>query len=268
MTTNATVNTPPTSAKAWGRVLARYRGPSPGRSAAEIALTAVPLPALWIAMWLCLQVSCWLCLALAPLAAAFLVRLSPIEHDWSHDACFRTRAADGWVGRVNGVSTLTPYDCSRRMHAIHHATVGNLDQRGIGDVTTLTVAEYGAASRMRRLLYRFYRHPVVMFGLGPAWLFLVQYRLPIGLMWAGWKPWAGTRGTIAATASLVAGLVWWLGVAPVLLVPLPVLLVAASAGVWLFDVQHRFEETNWSAAPNWTHASTSAAASRSTGCPR
>ncbi len=254
MTTHATLDTPPTSAKAWVRVLARYREPSPRRSAAEIALTAVPLLALWVAMWLCLQVSCWLCLALAPLAAAFLVRLFLIEHDCSHDACFRTRASNDWVGRVIGVFTLTPYDYWRRTHAIHHATVGNLDQRGIGDVTTLTVAEYGAASRTRRLLYRLYRHPVVMFGLGPAWLFLVQYRLPIGLMRAGWKPWASTMGTTAATASLVAGLVWWLGFAPVLLIPLPVLLIAASAGVWLFYVQHQFEETNWSAAPDWTHA--------------
>ncbi|RYB04381.1 fatty acid desaturase [Lichenibacterium ramalinae] len=254
MTTNVDSNSPSVSAKAWMRVLARYREPSPGRSAAEIALTAVPLLALWVAMWLCLQVSCWLCLALAPLAAAFLVRLFLIEHDCSHDACFRTRAANDWVGRVIGVFTLTPYDYWRRTHAIHHATVGNLDQRGIGDVTTLTVAEYKAASRTGRLLYRLYRHPVVMFGLGPAWLFLVQYRLPIGLMRAGWKPWASTMGTTAATASLVAGLVWWLGVAPVLLIPLPVLLVAASAGVWLFYVQHQFEETNWSAAPDWTHA--------------
>ena len=205
-------------------------------------------------MWLCLQVSCWLCLALAPIAAAFLVRLFLIEHDCSHDACFRTRAGNDWVGRVIGVFTLTPYDYWRRTHAIHHATVGNLDQRGIGDVTTLTVAEYEAASATRRFFYRLYRHPAVMFGLGPAWLFLIQYRLPIGLMRAGWRPWASTMGTTAATASLVAMLVWCLGIPAVLLIPLPVVLIASSLGVWLFYVQHQFEETTWSAAPNWTHA--------------
>lgn len=244
----------PVSAKAWVRILSRYREPNPGRSVAEIAITAVSLLGLWVAMWLCLQVSCWLCLALAPVAAAFLMRLFLIEHDCSHDACFRTRAGNDWVDRVIGVFTLTPYDYWRRTHAIHHATVGNLDQRGIGDVTTLTVAEYEAASTTKRFLYRLYRHPAVMFSFGPAWLFLVQYRLPVGLMRAGWKPWASTMGTTAVTASLVAGLVWWLGVASVLLIPLPVVLIASSLGVWLFYVQHQFEETKWSAAPHWNHA--------------
>ena len=244
----------PVSAKGLVRTLSRYREPSPRRSAAEIAVTAVPLLLLWGAMWLCLQVSCWLCLALSPVAAAFLVRLFLIEHDCSHDACFRTRAGNDWVGRVIGVVTLTPYDYWRRTHAIHHATVGNLDGRGIGDVMTLTVAEYRAASRPARIVYRLYRHPLVMFGLGPAWLFLVQYRLPIGLMRAGWRPWASTMGTNAATGLVVAGLVWWLGLVPVLLIHLPVALIAASVGVWLFYVQHQFEETSWSAPPDWSHA--------------
>jgi omega-6 fatty acid desaturase (delta-12 desaturase) len=131
----------PLSAKGWVRILSRYREPRPSRSAVEIAVTVVPLLALWAGIWLCLQVSLWLCFALAPFAAAFLVRLFLIEHDCSHDACFRTRAGNDWVGRVIGVFTLTPYDYWRRTHAIHHATVGNLDQRGIGAVTTLTVAE-------------------------------------------------------------------------------------------------------------------------------
>ena len=242
------------SAKGLVRALSRYREPNVLRSAAEIAVTAVPLVALWIAMWLCLQVSSWLCLALAPVAAAFLVRLFLIEHDCSHDACFRTRAGNDWVGRVIGVVTLTPYDYWRRTHAIHHATVGNLDARGIGDVTTLTVAEFKALSRPARILYRLYRHPIVMFGFGPAWLFLVQYRLPVGLLKAGWRPWASTMGTNAASGLVVAGLVWWLGLVPVLLIHLPVAIIAASVGVWLFYVQHQFEGTNWSAPPDWSHA--------------
>ena len=244
----------PISGKVWVRILASYREPSPRRSIAEIAVTAVPLVALWASMWACLQVSFWLCLAVAPIAAAFLVRLFLIEHDCSHDACFRTRASNDWVGRIIGVFTLTPYDYWRRTHAIHHATVGNLGQRGIGDVMTLTVAEYNSASRTQRLLYRIYRHPVVMFGLGPAWLFLVQYRMPVGLMTAGWRPWASTIGTNAATGLVIAGLVWWIGLVPFLMIHLPVMLIAASVGVWLFYVQHQFEETKWSTATDWVHA--------------
>ena len=244
----------PTSAKSWVRILARYRDPSPRRSVAEIVVTAVPLVALWVSMWLCLQVSYWLCLAVAPFASAFLVRLFLIEHDCSHDACFRARASNDWVGRIIGVFTLTPYDYWCRTHAVHHATVGNLDQRGIGDVTTLTVAEYERASGTVRFLYRLYRHPVVMFGFGPAWLFLVQYRLPVGLMKAGWKPWASTMGTNAVTGLVIAGLVWWIGFILVLMIYLPVALIASSVGVWLFYVQHQFEETNWSAGPEWKHA--------------
>ena len=254
MDAHITTGAAPVPAKAWVRILSRYREPNPGRSLAEIAITVVPLLALWAGMWLCLQVSLWLCFSLAPFAAAFLVRLFLIEHDCSHDACFRTRAGNDWVGRVIGVFTLTPYDYWRRTHAIHHATVGNLDQRGIGDVTTLTVEEYRAASRPAKLLYRLYRHPAVMFGFGPAWLFLVQYRVPVGLMRAGWRPWVSTMGTNAATGLVLAGLVWWVGLVPVLLIHLPVALIASSVGVWLFYVQHQFEGTNWSPASDWSHA--------------
>ena len=241
-------------AKAWVRVLAPYREPSPRRSAVEIAITVLPFLGLWASMWACLQVSYWLVLGLAPFAAAFLVRLFLIEHDCSHDACFRRRATNDWVGRAIGVFTLTPYDYWRRTHAAHHATVGNLDQRGIGDVTTLTVAEYEAASRPRRLLYRLYRHPLVMFGLGPTWLFLVQYRFPVGFMKAGWRPWASTVGTSVAAGLVGAALAWWVGLVPLLMIHAPILLLASTLGVWLFYVQHQFEETNWSATPDWAHA--------------
>jgi omega-6 fatty acid desaturase (delta-12 desaturase) len=241
-------------AKDWIRVLARYREPSPRRGALEIAVTAVPLVGLWAAMWAGLQVSYWLSLGLAPLAAGFLVRLFLIQHDCSHGAFFRGRVGNDWVGRAIGVFTLAPYEYWRRTHAMHHATVGNLDQRGIGDVTTLTVAEYEAASGAAKLFYRLYRHPLVMFGLGPTWLFLVQYRLPIGLMRAGWRPWASTMGTSVATGLAGVALAWWIGLVPLLMIQAPVLLLASTIGVWMFYVQHQFEETTWSAAPDWAHA--------------
>jgi len=156
------------------------------------------------------------------------------------------------VGRVISVLTLTPYDFWRRSHAAHHAHSGNLDRRGIGDIDTLTVDEYRALSRWRRLRYRLYRHPLVMFGFGPAYLFILQQRWPAGMMrGAGWMPWASTMGTnvaIVATASLT---VWLVGVSPFLLIHLPTTIIGASIGVWLFYIQHQFEHTLWARQCGW-----------------
>ena len=134
---------------------------------------------------------------------------------------------------------------------MHHATSGNLDRRGIGDIDTLTVREYLARSRWGRLRYRLYRHPLVMFGIGPAYLFLLQHRLPVGLMRGGWRPWLSTMATNLAIAAIVAALIWLVGVRPFLLVHLPIMLLAASIGVWLFYVQHQFEDTVWADGQDW-----------------
>src|SRR5262249_47412465 len=142
-----------------------------------------------------------------------------------------------------GVLTLTPYDFWKRTHAIHHATSGNLERRGIGDVDTLTVREYLALPRWRRLQYRLYRHPAVMFGVGPAYVFLLRQRLPFGLMRNGWLPWVSTMGTNAAIAAVVVALMWLIGVWAFLLVHMPIMLIAGAIGVWLFYVQHQFEHT-------------------------
>jgi omega-6 fatty acid desaturase (delta-12 desaturase) len=150
------------------------------------------------------------------------------------------------------VLTLTPYDFWRRTHAIHHATSGHLERRGIGDVDTLTVREYLSRSFWGRLCYRAYRNPLVMFGLGPAYLFILQYRLPIGLLFNGWQPWLSTMATNVAIAAVVAVLIWFIGVWPFLLVQLPIILLAGSVGVWLFYVQHQFETTFWAHEDGWS----------------
>jgi len=152
---------------------------------------------------------------------------------------------------VIGVITLTPYDTWRRSHAIHHATSGNLDARGIGDVKTLTVSEYRALSRWGRLGYRLYRHPAVMFGLGPIWLFVIHQRLPIGMMRDGLAPWLSTMATNAAIIALYAGLIALIGWWTFLLIQLPIVLIGGAAGIWLFYVQHQFEETDWSRQQDW-----------------
>jgi omega-6 fatty acid desaturase (delta-12 desaturase) len=175
-------------ARAWTRVLACYRQPSDGRGIVEIGITLVPLVLLWLLIWATLDLGYWLSLLLAVPTAGFLVRLFVIQHDCSHGAFFTHRLANDWIGRVIGVLTMTPYDLWRRTHAIHHATSGNLDRRGIGDIDTLTVREYRARSRWGRIRYRLYRHPLVMFGIGPAYLFFLQQRLPVGQMCQAGSP--------------------------------------------------------------------------------
>ena len=234
-----------TEARAWAQVLAHYRQPSNGRSIFEIAITILPLAALWTLTWATLDIGYWLALPLAVATAGFLVRLFAIQHDCSHGAFFRHRLANDWIGRVLSVLTLTPYGVWQRTHATHHASTGNLDRRGLGDVDTLTVEEYRARSLWGRLRYRLYRHPLVMFGIGPAYLFFLQHRLPIGLMRRGWGPWISTMTTNLAIVLIAALLVWLIGLKAFLLVHLPVMLFAASVGVWLFYVQHQFEDTDW-----------------------
>ncbi len=243
---------PMTGARRWTQILSTYREPDHARSIAELAVTAVPFAALWLASWFAFSRGyAWASPIVAIPAAGFLVRLFMIQHDCGHGAFFSYRWANDWTGRVIGVLTLTPYGLWRQTHAIHHATSGNLGRRGIGDVTTLTLREYRARSRWGRLAYRLYRHPLVIFGLGPAYLFFLQQRLPIGLMRGGWRPWASTMATNLAIALIAATLVWLIGIEAFLLVHLPVALFAATIGVWLFYVQHQFEHTAWEADAEW-----------------
>jgi omega-6 fatty acid desaturase (delta-12 desaturase) len=242
---------PVSGAKAWLKVLSPYRESDPSRSVIELLITAVPFAVLWALMLAALDVGYWLCLLLALPTAGFLVRLFMVQHDCGHGAFFRRRQTNDWTGRIIGVVTLTPYDFWRRTHAEHHATVGNLDHRGVGDVDTLTVNEYCASGPIKRLGYRIYRHPVVMFGLIPVYLFVLHYRLPAGHMRAGALPWLSTMGTNAAIIVVVVLMAWLVGIGAFLLVEGPVVLIAASLAVWFFYVQHQFESTQWTHDADW-----------------
>lgn len=245
----------PIDARMLVKALASFREPRLGRSLFEITVTAVPLLVLWVAMWAALHfVGLWLALLLALPTAGFLMRLFLIQHDCGHDAFFRHRAINDWVGRALGIFTLTPYDYWRRRHATHHATSGNLDRRGVGDLPVLTVQEYLARGRWGRFGYWLNRHPAVLFGVGPAYVFLLEQRLPIGLMRHGWRPWVSTMVTNVAVLALAIGLMALIGIGPFLLLHLPVVLLAATAGVWLFFVQHQFEYTQWDETRDWNHA--------------
>lgn len=239
-------------ARALWRLLDSYREPNSVRSIFELVITAVPFVVIWAVMWMSLRHGYWIGLLLVIPAAGFLVRLFMIQHDCGHGSFFRGRLANDWVGRAISVVTLTPYDLWRRSHARHHASSGNLDHRGIGDIDTLTVREFIALPHWRQLHYRLYRHPVVMFGVGPTYLFIFRHRLPVGMMRSGWKPWLSTMSTNAAIGILLTAMIWLVGVKSLLLVHLPITVLAASIGVWLFYVQHQFEDTLWFRDDAWS----------------
>ncbi len=233
------------------RELRRFAQPRLSRSVWELVATLVPFLLLNGVMLVAVEAGHVAALALAVPAGLLLLRLFLIQHDCGHGAFFFKRAANDWLGRILGVFTLTPYDCWRRSHALHHAGTGNLDARGFGDVDTLTVREFEKRTRFRQVLYRVYRHPLVLFGFGPGYLFLLRHRLPIGLMRAGWIYWVSAAATNAATAFLLLGLAFFFSLGTIASVGLSILFIAASTGVWLFYVQHQFEETLWDRGSEW-----------------
>jgi acyl-lipid omega-6 desaturase (Delta-12 desaturase) len=238
-------------ARSWRQITSAYAEPDTNRSLAQLLNTALPFLALMGALLYGLRHEVWATLVLVPPVAALLVRLFTIQHDCGHGAFFRSRWANDLLGRVIGVLTFTPYVFWRNSHAMHHATSGNLDRRGVGDIDTLTVREYLSLSAGRRLAYRLYRHPLVMFGIGPAYQFLIRHRIPTGNPFQERRIWFSILGTNAAIVVLAALLVLTVGLRPFVLGYGPVILLAASIGVWLFYVQHQFEETYWRPDAQW-----------------
>lgn len=231
----------------WRQLLAAYQRPDHPRSILEILLSVGPLAVIWTAAWFAVAFGLWwLALLLSIPAAGFLVRLFMVQHDCSHRSFFESKAANDWTGRVIGVLTLTPHDCWRTTHAIHHASSGDLGRRGLGDILTLTADEYRALPFWRRLGYRLFRHPLVLFGLGPAYVFLIEQRWPSGLVREGWRPWLSAMATNLGIGLLILLAIVLGGWKGLLLVHLPSLLIAATIGVWLFFVQHQFEGAYWS----------------------
>ena len=222
------------------------------RSLIELTITLVPFGAVMAAMLFSLDAGYWLALALIPLSGLLLLRLFIIQHDCGHGSFLRSKSGNRWIGRALGVLTFTPYDCWQLSHARHHARTGNLDKRGFGDVDTLTVREYREGTRLQRFGYWLYRHPLVLFGFGPVYLFLLRHRLPVGLMREGWLYWASAMATNAVQALILAALIVSFGWATTLLVVLPTVIFAGATGVWLFYIQHQYEDAHWDTQDNWS----------------
>ncbi len=236
---------------AWRGAVAAYARADTRRALTQLLGTALPFLALTAAILFGFNHGVWAGAVLVLPAAALLVRLFMIQHDCGHGSFFRSRWANDLIGGVLGVLTLTPYAFWRKRHAVHHATSGNLERRGVGDVTTLTVREYRTSSFWRRLAYRLYRHPLVMFGVGPAYVFLIRHRLPICNPVRDTSTWVSVLGVNAALAAIIVVMSLTVGFAPFMLTYVPVLLLAATIGVWLFYVQHQFEDTWWESGEGW-----------------
>lgn len=225
--------------------------PDSKRAWRELLITAGGFAVLWLGMWLSLDYGYWLTLLLAIPAAGFLVRLFVIQHDCGHGSFFGSRLANDLAGRTLGVLTWTPYDDWRRAHSVHHSTSGNLDRRGIGDIHVLTLREYRELPGSRRLAYRCFRNPGVLFGIGPTILFVFLFRLPNTPPRGRKRMWGSVLATNLAIAGLVTCMALAVGPIVLLKIHLPLIVIASSIGTWLFFVQHQFEDVYWRREKAW-----------------
>lgn len=236
---------------AWKQIVARYQRPSTGRALGQVFNTIIPYVAVWVAMWFTVQISWWLTIPLAVIAGGLLVRTFIIFHDCGHGSFFKSQKANHVLGVIAGVLTFTPYFHWRWEHNIHHSSSGDLDRRGTGDIWTLTVQEYLEASRWKRFSYRLARNPFILFIIAPLFLFVVLERLPSRK--APVRERYSVYLTNLALGTMAAGLIYFFGLKAYLIIQLTVLMVAGSAGVWMFYVQHQFEGVYWERNKEWDY---------------
>lgn len=241
----------PTEQQRLKALAAPFERPSIPRAVWQIVNSCGPFVLLWVAMYWTRQISWWLTVPLAALAGLFLVRIFIIFHDCGHGSFFASKRANSIVGFVSGLLTFTPYHHWRWEHAVHHATSGNLDARGMGDIWTMTVNEYLACSPWRKFAYRVVRNPIFLFGVGPLFLFVIWQRVP------SHKARPRERREVhlmsLAILAMAAGLSWVFGVKDYLIIQGVTLLVAGAAGLWMFYVQHQFEDVYWEHDDKWSY---------------
>ena len=239
-------------AKYWNKLLAPYMVSETGKALFQLLTTMVLYACGWYLMLRSLEISYWLTLLLSIPTAGFLVRLFIFQHDCGHGSFFPSRRANDKVGFILGVLMLTPYKYWQRTHAIHHGTSGDLDRRSFGDIETLTVDEYLELSPGKRFGYRVYRSLFVLLAIGPAFQFLIKHRLPFDIPRSWKREWSSVLWTNVVALGLLL-LAWKLiGLQKFLLVQLPITLIAGAAGMWLFYIQHQFEDTYWERHEVWS----------------
>ncbi len=246
---------PPAAAprRPWQKIVAQYQKSDLRRSLWQVANSFVPFLAVWVLAYFSLRVSYLLTLALAVVGAGFMMRIFIILHDCGHGSFFKSQRANNFLGTIAGIFAFTPYYQWRHNHAIHHATAGDLDRRATWDVPlTYTVREYLALPRWHRVFYRLYRHPLILFGVAPSVLFLVAQRVVTNRV--GRREKFSVVFTNLALLAVFMVLGYFLGFGAVLAVQLPIIIIGATLGVWLFYVQHQFEDTYWEHTGDWEYA--------------
>jgi acyl-lipid omega-6 desaturase (Delta-12 desaturase) len=236
----------------WTEPVAKYQAPDVRRSIQQVCNSFLPFIALLVLMYFSIAVSYWLTLAMAIPAAGFLARIFIIQHDCGHGSFFRSARANDRLGFICGVLTMTPYKHWRLSHAIHHRGASNLAKRSTGSIRTLTVNEYRALPLWQRLGYRVYRHPLLLFGVGPFFNFVVAQRFLFSAY--SRREWPSLHWTNLALSGLAALVILTLGIKPLLLVYGPIMLIASSVGTWLFYVQHQYEHTYWNSDEDWDYS--------------
>jgi len=233
------------------QLAANYQNPELRRSSWQLVNSIIPYIVLWSAMIWSLQVSYLLTLIISLPAAGMVVRMFIIFHDCGHGSFFKSSKANHWVGTILGILVFTPYFHWRQAHATHHATAGNLDKRGVGDVWTMTVDEYVESTSWKRFTYRVYRNPLIMFGIGPLIVFLITHRF------ASKSSKKRERNSVylanAALVVIIALMSWVIGIKNFVLIQLPVIWIATIVGVWMFYIQHQFEGVYWERAKDWDY---------------
>jgi omega-6 fatty acid desaturase (delta-12 desaturase) len=235
----------------WRQAVANYQDADSRRSIFQVLNTILPYLFFYVLMIFSLRISYWLSLFLAIPTAGFMVRTFIIFHDCGHGSFFRSKKANDALGIVTGMMVWTAYYYWRRDHAIHHATAGDLDRRGVGDVMTLTVEEYLALPRRKKIAYRVMRHPLILFTIGPLIVFVFAHRF--------WHRGTGSRErwSVLYTDLFLIGFVlmmsFLIGFWQYVMIQLPILIIACSVGVWLFYVQHNFQGTYWERHKNWDY---------------
>jgi len=238
--------------KTWLKLIVNYKTPSIKSSLWQLTNTLVPLVILWVLMGFAIRISWWLVLPLAIIASGFTVRLFIIFHDCGHGSFSNSKLFNDAVGIILGIFTFTPYYRWHHAHLIHHRTAGNLDKRGVGDVWTMTVEEYKSASAGRRFVYRVYRNPFIMFGIGALLMFLFVHRF--ARPGFSRKERMSVYFTNFGIAAIAFGVSLLIGFGPYLLIQIPVIYFASAAGVYLFYVQHQFPDVQWCRDHEWDYS--------------
>ena len=237
----------------WIKIVKRYQQSDNWHSNRQILNSVIPYLTLLVLMYISMQVSYWLTLALGLLNVGFITRIFIIQHDCGHNSFYKSKKANNIVGSIFGVITLTPYYLWRRNHAKHHATSGNLDSRGVGDVYTMTVAEYQEKSSWEKFKYRFYRHPITLFIIGPIAVFFISHRFALETKKSDKEERASVYFTNLALAVIIVGFGLLIGFKEFFMLVVPMYLITFSWGIYLFYVQHQFETVYWRHKPNWDY---------------